>query len=78
MANATLNKSKLSLMAQAKQTVITQDGLMAKKDKRKFREHEISVEGVKRFKDALGKIGNPKISNMIEPTRYHLQGVKGG
>ena len=78
MANATLNKSKLSLMAQVRQTVITQDGLMAKKHKRKFREHEISVEGIKRFKAASGRIGNPKISNMVEPTSYQLQGVHRG
>ena len=70
VANATLNKSKLSLMAQAKQTVITQNGLMAKNYKRKFREHCISVERVNRFKAASGKIGNPKISKMIEPTSY--------
>ena len=51
---------------------------MAKKHKRKFREHAISIEGIKRFKAASGRIGNPKISNMVEPTSYQLQGVHRG
>ena len=51
---------------------------MAKKHKRKFREHANSIEGIKRFKAASGRIGNPKISNMVEPTSYQLQGVHRG
>ena len=74
VANATLNKSKLSLMAQVKQTVITHDGLMAKKDRRKFREHAISVEGVKRFKAASGRIGS---KDLQYGGAYQLPAVRG-
>ena len=51
---------------------------MAKKYKRKFREHEISVEGIKRFKAEMGKIGNPRMAHMVEPTSYQEQGVHKG
>ena len=51
---------------------------MAKKYKRKFREHEISVEGIKRFKAEMGKIGNPRMAHMVEPTSYQMQGVHKG
>jgi hypothetical protein len=46
--------------------------------KRKFREHEISVEGVKRFKAKTGKLGNRRISHQREPTSYQLQGIRQG
>ena len=51
-------------------TVKDIDSFMANKYKRKFREHEISVEGVKRFKAETGNLGNPRISHQREPTSY--------
>ena len=77
VANVTLQKSKLSLIVRAKQTVINQNVTIAKAFKRKFRGHSISVEGIKRFKAASGSIGNPRVSNTVEPTSYQLQGIKG-
>ena len=78
VANTTLNKSKLSLLASVTKMVKNQHSLMAEKYKRKFREHEISVEGIKRFKAEMGKIGNPRMAHMVEPTSYQEQGVHKG
>ena len=57
VAQSTLNKTKLSLLATVTKTVKSTDSYMANKYKRKFREHEISVEGVKRFKAETSKLG---------------------
>ena len=51
---------------------------MRKKYKRKFREHAISVEGIKRYKVETGRIGNPRVTNLVEPTSYQMQGVEKG
>ena len=51
---------------------------MAKKYKRKFREHKISVEGIKRYKAEMGKLGHPRVTNLVEPTTYQMQGVHKG
>ena len=70
IAQSTLNKTNLSLLANVIKTVKGIDSYMANKYKRKFREHKISVEGVKRFKAETGKLGNPRVSHQREPTSY--------
>ena len=78
VTQSTLNKTKLSLLATVTKTVKGIDSYMANKYKRKFREHKISVEGVKRFKAETGKLGNPRVSHLREPTSYQLQGIRQG
>ena len=78
IAKCTLNKTNVSLLASVIKTVKEIDSFMANKLKRKFKEHKISVEGVKRFKAEIGKLGNPRISHQREPTSYQLQGIHQG
>ena len=51
---------------------------MRKRHKRKFKEHTISVEGIKRYKVDTGKLGNPRVTNLVEPTSYQMMGVEKG
>ena len=78
ITQSTLNKANVSFLANVIKTVKDIDSFMANKYKRKFREHEISVEGVKRFKAETGNLGNPRISHQREPTNYQLQGIRQG
>ena len=77
VAKITVEKTKLSRIASAKETAKNQNATMRKGFKRKFKEHYISVDSIKRYKSTTGHLGNPRDTTMVEPTSYQNLGVKG-
>ena len=76
MAKTTVEKTKLSQIASATETAKHFNATMRKGFKRKFKEHYISVDSIKRYKSSKGHLGNPRDTTMVEPTNYQNLGVK--
>jgi hypothetical protein len=78
IADKTLKKDKLSRLTSVILAAQNIDSQMVKSFKRKFKEHEISFEAVKKLKASKGSLGNPRIATQRDTTSYMLQEIKQG
>ena len=76
VAKKTVEITQLSLVAHATKAAKDLSATMRKGYKRKYREHHISTDSVKRYRNNKGELGNPRESALIEPTSYQSLGVK--